>query len=150
MVGVDLKIGMGEKVVFNAMHQDAMELFNTCSDILRVCWRLYDKTIHLPREVGVLVSFLGLFVALTCRLLQDTVVKPGSVFRPMLCQRNTRDIQDIVKKMSVGRKRAEVGGPATESNEFTYAGNEFMIEEKLDGERIQLHKMGDRYQYNSR
>lgn len=47
----------------------------------------------------------------------------------MLCKRNERELQSIIKLM----------------------GNEkFVIEEKLDGERIQLHKIGDTYKYVSR
>ena len=42
---------MGERGVFQALHPDAVELFNTCSDILRVCWRLFDPNFRLPNEV---------------------------------------------------------------------------------------------------
>jgi DNA ligase-4 len=47
----------------------------------------------------------------------------------MLCKRPTKKIEDTVKEMS---------------------GSEFFIEEKLDGERIQLHKRGNEYFYCSR
>ena len=47
----------------------------------------------------------------------------------MLCKRPTRKIEDSVKEMG---------------------GAEFFIEEKLDGERIQLHKRGNEYFYCSR
>ncbi|KAI5479349.1 DNA ligase [Pseudohyphozyma bogoriensis] len=127
----DLKIGLGERGVFAAMHPDAMEFFNTCSDILRVCWKLYDPNMRLPQE--------------------DQFVKPGSVFRPMLCQRNARNLNDIVKKMKQGRPRDD-GKQEERSREdpFYYANNEFILEEKLDGERIQLHKIGNTFQYHSR
>lgn len=47
----------------------------------------------------------------------------------MLCKRPTQKIEDTVKEMG---------------------GNEFIIEEKLDGERMQLHKRGNEYLYYSR
>lgn len=47
----------------------------------------------------------------------------------MLCKRPTKKIEDSVKEMG---------------------GGEFIIEEKLDGERMQLHKRGNEYFYSSR
>ena len=47
----------------------------------------------------------------------------------MLCKRPTKKIEDSVKEMG---------------------GRSFIIEEKLDGERIQLHKRGNEYLYSSR
>jgi DNA ligase-4 len=47
----------------------------------------------------------------------------------MLCKRPTRKIEESVREMQ-GRK--------------------FIIEEKLDGERILLHKRGNEYLYYSR
>lgn len=50
-------------------------------------------------------------------------------FAPMLCKRPTRRIEDSVKDLECDK---------------------FFIEEKLDGERIQLHKRGNEYFYCSR
>lgn len=47
----------------------------------------------------------------------------------MLCKRPTKKIEDSIKEMG---------------------GVEFIIEEKLDGERMQLHKRGNEYFYCSR
>ena len=47
----------------------------------------------------------------------------------MLCKRPTKKIEETVREMG---------------------GTEFIIEEKLDGERIQLHKRGNEYFYCSR
>jgi DNA ligase-4 len=47
----------------------------------------------------------------------------------MLCKRPTRKIEESVKEMQ---------------------GKKFIIEEKLDGERMQLHKRGNEYFYCSR
>ncbi|KAK4699162.1 DNA ligase 4, partial [Phenoliferia sp. Uapishka_3] len=129
----DLKIGMGERSIFLAQHPDAMQLFNTCSDIKRVCWKLYDPKYRLPNE--------------------DNDVTPLSVFRPMLCQRNQRDLEDVVKHMRKERQPnadADAAALRSKDDEDFYTKEEFMIEEKLDGERMQLHKVGERYMYCSR
>ncbi|KAL8278487.1 hypothetical protein RQP46_009177 [Phenoliferia psychrophenolica] len=129
----DLKIGLGERGVFQALHPDAMELFNTCSDILRVCWKLHDPTYRLPSE--------------------ENDVTPGATFRPMLCHRNQRDLFSIVKLMKQDRQPnedPEAARAKSKANPDFYTADEFMIEEKLDGERMQLHKVGDRFSYYSR
>lgn len=60
---------------------------------------------------------------------QSKTVKLFSVFAPMLCKRPTKTIEMTVKEMG---------------------GTEFIIEEKLDGERMQLHKRGNEFFYCSR
>lgn len=62
-------------------------------------------------------------------VLQDKAVQLFRAFAPMLCKRPTKKIEDSVKEMQ---------------------GRAFIIEEKLDGERIQLHKRGNEYFYCSR
>jgi len=69
---------------------------------------------------------------------------PGRVFRPMLCYRTQRNLHDVIKSMRVGRGGTN-GPPAGE-----YGPQEFLIEEKLDGERIQMHKQGGTFLYSSR
>ncbi|PRQ77013.1 ATP dependent DNA ligase domain-domain containing protein [Rhodotorula toruloides] len=123
----DLKIGMGEKTIFNQLHPDAMDLFNTCSDIKRVCYKLFDPHQRIPHE--------------------DHTVKINQVFRPMLCWRTQRSLSDVIKAMRRNRSAQDPNRPLEEGE---YAKDEFIIEEKLDGERIQLHKKGDVYLYASR
>ena len=54
----DLKVGLGERAVFNAMHADANEYFNTCSDLLRVSIKLSDPYYRLPEAGAHLRPFL--------------------------------------------------------------------------------------------
>lgn len=61
--------------------------------------------------------------------MQDKVVQVFQTFAPMLCKRPTRKLEDTARGMG---------------------GSEFIIEEKLDGERVQLHKRGNEYFYCSR
>ncbi|GAA6040368.1 hypothetical protein JCM8097_007579 [Rhodosporidiobolus ruineniae] len=122
----DLKIGMGEKTILNQLHPDAVDVFNTCSDIKRVCWRLFNPNERIMRE--------------------DCTITIGRVFRPMLAWRSN-NFNDVIKAMKRGRPRRD---PDYQWRDGEYRDDEFMIEEKLDGERIQLHKIGDEYQYHSR
>ncbi|KAF7972746.1 hypothetical protein HWV62_17106 [Athelia sp. TMB] len=105
----DLIISVKETTVFSVFHPDAQDLFNTCSDLKKVAWELWDPSRRLNVE--------------------DKQIQLFRVFAPMLCKRPTKKIEDSVKEMG---------------------GGEFIIEEKLDGERMQLHKRGNEYFYCSR
>ncbi|KAF9052350.1 DNA ligase 4 [Hymenopellis radicata] len=105
----DLVISVKETTVFAVFHPDAQDLYNTCSDLKKVAWTLWDPSFRLNA--------------------QDKAVRLFHAFTPMLCSRPTKKIEETVKEM--GDK-------------------EFFIEEKLDGERMQLHKKGNEYFYCSR
>lgn len=75
----DLKIAVRERSVLGILHKDAVALFNVCSDLRRVCWTLWDDKYALPRE--------------------DHEVKVFMSFRPMLCKRNEKSLEHIVKQM---------------------------------------------------
>ncbi|KAG2150301.1 ATP dependent DNA ligase domain-containing protein [Suillus bovinus] len=60
---------------------------------------------------------------------EDKSIQLFRAFAPMLCKRSIHKIEDSVKEMQ---------------------GHKFIIEEKLDGERMQLHKRGNEYFYCSR
>ncbi|KAJ8095206.1 DNA ligase (ATP) [Marasmius tenuissimus] len=105
----DMVISVKETTVFSVFHPDAQDLYNTCSDLKKVAWTLWDTNNKLDDDQ----KTVGLFQS----------------FTPMLCKRPTKTIEQTVKEMG---------------------GAEFIIEEKLDGERIQLHKRGNEYYYCSR
>ncbi|KAJ6621385.1 DNA ligase 4 [Mycena sp. CBHHK59/15] len=105
----DMVISVKETTVFSVFHPDAQDLYNTCSDLKKVAWELWDPSHRLRAE--------------------DKTVQLCSAFAPMLCKRPTKTIEGTVKEMG---------------------GSEFIIEEKLDGERMQLHKRGNEYFYCSR
>ncbi|KAL0953630.1 hypothetical protein HGRIS_004835 [Hohenbuehelia grisea] len=105
----DMVISVKETTVFSVFHPDAQDLYNTCSDLKKVAWELWDPARRLNAE--------------------DKTVQLFRAFAPMLCKRPTKRIEESVKEME---------------------GLEFIIEEKLDGERIQLHKRGNEYFYCSR
>ncbi|KAI0664220.1 DNA ligase 4 [Cubamyces menziesii] len=105
----DMIISVKENTVFGVFHPDAYDLFNTCSDLKKVAWELWDPHRRLNDE--------------------DKAVQLFRAFAPMLCKRPTKKLEDSVKEMQ---------------------GRAFIIEEKLDGERMQLHKRGNEYFYCSR
>ncbi|KZV67055.1 DNA ligase 4 [Peniophora sp. CONT] len=105
----DMGISVKETTVFSVFHPDAHDLFNTCSDVKKVAWELWDPKRRLNED--------------------EKTVKLFRAFTPMLCKRPTRLLEDSVKDMG---------------------GRTFIIEEKLDGERIQLHKRGNEFFYSSR
>ncbi|KXN86594.1 DNA ligase 4 [Leucoagaricus sp. SymC.cos] len=105
----DMQISVKETTVFSVFHPDAQDLYNTCSDLKKVAWELWDPSFRLNSE--------------------NKTVQLFRVFAPMLCKRPTRKLEDTVREMS---------------------GSEFYIEEKLDGERMQLHRRGNEYFYCSR
>ncbi|GAA95437.1 hypothetical protein E5Q_02090 [Mixia osmundae IAM 14324] len=63
----------------------------------------------------------------------DTVIRCNRHFRPMFCKRNEKDLGDVIRLMHLNNPDQK-----------------FVIEEKLDGERIQLHKFGNNFRYWSR
>ena len=48
----NLGIGVKENTVFPVFHPDAIDLFNTCSDLKKVAWDLADPNYRLHEEVG--------------------------------------------------------------------------------------------------
>ena len=94
---------------FMADISQAVDLYNTCSDLKKVAYELYDPE-HRLNEA-------------------DKEINLFHSFAPMLCKRPGSKLEDSVKHM---------------------LGQPFIIEEKLDGERMQLHKRGDEYFYCSR
>lgn len=105
----DMIISVKEATIFSVFHPDAQDLYNTCSDLKKVAYELWDPSVRLRAE--------------------DKGVQLFQAFTPMLCKRPTRKIEETVREMG---------------------GSDFIIEEKLDGERMQLHKRGNEYFYCSR
>ncbi|KAI1319760.1 DNA ligase (ATP) [Mortierella claussenii] len=106
IINRDLKIHMSENSVLPCFHQDAIELFNVCSDLRKTVIDCADPNIRIS----------------------TSTVTLGHPFKPMLSKRMP-SAKDVVESM----------------------GNmPFWIETKLDGERVQVHKAGNKYRYWSR
>jgi len=48
----DMNISVKETTVFSVFHPDAQDLYNTCSDLKKVAWELWDPSFRLNDEVG--------------------------------------------------------------------------------------------------
>ena len=48
----DMIISVKETTVFSVFHPDAHDLYNTCSDLKKVAWELWDPNRRLGQEVG--------------------------------------------------------------------------------------------------
>ncbi|KAG0147351.1 hypothetical protein CROQUDRAFT_656279 [Cronartium quercuum f. sp. fusiforme G11] len=108
----DLHLSINESNLLPIIHEQALLMFNACSDIKQVCHTLHSPNLILGSEQSQVSIF--------------------HVFKPMLANRNRKDLKAIAKLMLSGNQ------------------DEFYIDEKLDGERIQMHKQGDQYRYWSR
>ena len=49
---VDMVISVKEYTVFSLFHPDAHDLFNTCSDLKKVAYQLWNPEVRLNDEVG--------------------------------------------------------------------------------------------------
>eukprot|EP00111_Clytia_hemisphaerica_P007155 TCONS_00020786-protein len=101
----EMKFGLNENSIFPLYHKDALELFNVCNSLSKVCLDLHDENIEL----------------------NETEISLFTPFRPMLGQRVV--LEDVEKLMHH---------------------RHFIIETKIDGERMQMHKNEDEYRYFSR
>jgi DNA ligase-4 len=46
-----MNISVKETTVFSVFHPDAQDLYNTCSDLKKVAWELWDPSYRLNAEV---------------------------------------------------------------------------------------------------
>lgn len=49
---LDMNISVKETTVFSVFHPDAQDLYNTCSDLKKVAWELWDPSFRLNAEVA--------------------------------------------------------------------------------------------------
>lgn len=104
-----MKVGATESTFFDAWHPDSRLLFGKSSSLRRVCWDLWDPNFRLNDDEG------GVLLM--------------SCFQPQLAQFQKKDLSRVVKAM----QESQTGDPGNGTSE------EFWVEEKLDGERIQMH-----------
>lgn len=124
LIFLDMNISVKDTTVFAVFHPDAQDLYNTCSDLKKVAWGLWDPNKRLGDEVHC-------HTPRSSHITDNPKGKRVHLFRafaPMLCRRPIK-LEESVREMQ---------------------GKTFFIEEKLDGERMQLHKRGDKFFYCSR
>ncbi|KAI5810962.1 putative DNA ligase [Peziza echinospora] len=138
-----MKVGATEKTFFQAWHPDAENIFNVSSSLKRVCWELWEPNFRLnPSDKGVTLM---------------------SCFQPQLAQFQKKSLEDTVKAMRRGIGRLSAAPPSSTTApenpvplNTQVAGTtgealpEFWIEEKLDGERMQMHMRDGEFRFWSR
>ncbi|RKP08473.1 ATP dependent DNA ligase domain-containing protein [Thamnocephalis sphaerospora] len=120
-----LRCGISEHTVLGALHPDANALYNVCSDLRRVCDELNDPSVRIGTQASCVPLYMPKITAPTNGQLQS--IQLFHPFKPMTCRREK--LAAIPKAMD---------------------DMPFWLEEKLDGERVQLHKSGKHYRYWSR
>ena len=53
---IDMVISVKETTIFSVFHPDAQDLYNTCSDLKKVAYELWDPSFRLNAEVRILSS----------------------------------------------------------------------------------------------
>ncbi|KAI0191583.1 DNA ligase I [Astrocystis sublimbata] len=108
-----MRIGATERTIFDLWHPDAQHLINVSSSLRRVCWELYDTSVRLTDE--------------------QTGVSLMQCFQPQLaCHEMATSFDKMVEKLNSSTRDANNAGDV-----------EFWVEEKMDGERMQLHMLED-------
>lgn len=124
----DLRVGVLERTVLPSLHPDALEVWQASNSLRKAC-----------------AVTLGVTTPATIAAAKR--VTPGEPFHPMLAARNTRDLSSVVASMQKERDPSPAPDPV---NPFFCDRKEFFVEEKFDGARRLMHKMGDEYRYFSR
>jgi hypothetical protein len=68
-------ISVKETTIFSVFHPDAQDLYNTCSDLKKVAWELWDPHFRLNSAVGNLFSALCFTLILGHRIKQSNCSK---------------------------------------------------------------------------
>lgn len=76
LIILDMIISVKETTVFSVFHPDAHDLFNTCSDLKKVAWELWDPQRRLNDEVQYPPHKCSLSTKFTCRKKLSTYSEP--------------------------------------------------------------------------
>ncbi|KAH6658139.1 DNA ligase I [Truncatella angustata] len=108
-----MKVGATERTFLGLWHPNAEALFNVSSSLRRVCWELHDPTVLLNDD--------------------DASIALMQIFQPQLAQfQLSGTFKRMIEKLT-----------GDNSNNENIEASEYWIEEKLDGERMQMHMEED-------
>uniref|UniRef100_A0A0X3NQ42 DNA ligase 4 n=1 Tax=Schistocephalus solidus TaxID=70667 RepID=A0A0X3NQ42_SCHSO len=119
----ELHLGLSTKTVLTCVHPAAPSIWNVTQDLCTVCQRIAGIIKTQPVEAKSSLSIAGHHVTL------------NAAYRPMLCMRANSALEVCIAYEKVFSGIAD------------YC---LCLEAKYDGERVQLHKSGDKYRYWSR
>ncbi|KAI5964612.1 LIG4 [Candida pseudojiufengensis] len=116
-----------EKLFFNSWHPDAYRMFSLCNNLELTFNSLYDPEKRLTR--------------------QDLSIRPRFKFKPQLATKLTKNYDVVVKRLHKTIPMDETY--ETKLKEW-HLEDKFYIEEKMDGDRMLLHKEGKHFKFFTR
>lgn len=116
-----------ERFFFNTWHPDGYRVFSICNDL--------QKTLQFSTNPDLRLEPLQL------------AIHPCFKFKPQLSERLTTSYKTLVKKL---QRKHEMDPPYEKKFQELGLENKFYIEEKMDGDRVLLHKDGDSFKFFSR
>ncbi|KAI5954063.1 LIG4 [Candida margitis] len=116
-----------EKYFFNSWHPDGYRLYSICNSLEKTFNLLIDPDKRLTRE--------------------DLGIHPGYKFKPQLAERLTSNYNVAVRKL---QKKQPMDPQYEDKFRSLQLEDKFYIEEKMDGDRMLLHKEGNRFKFFSR
>lgn len=118
-----------ERAFFQAWHPDAYNLFKVCEDMKKIFWALTDPEKRL--------------------LPTQLCVQPMYMFVPQSSQKLEISYENLCKRMTVGLQ----GGKDPKLMELykkEHYENAFLIEEKIDGDRMLMHMVDGKFRWHTR
>jgi DNA ligase-4 len=138
-----MKVGVGEGTFFAAWHPDAQDVYNSTCSLRKVFNELTD--VDAPAEADVAPGKPArpqrAAAALTALALWNRLRAPS---------KEEAAAAKAAGGGGGGAVRAKAAAEALEAAAAARPPPPFVVETKLDGERIQIHKMGDTVLYYSR
>lgn len=119
-----------ERAFFIAWHPDAYDLFKVCDDMKKIFWLLRDPEVRLSPE--------------------QLCVQPMYKFIPQSSKKLEISYEQLCKKMTVGMVKNTKDTKLVELYESEGIEGNFIIEEKLDGDRMLMHMVDGRYRWHTR
>lgn len=116
-----------ERVFFNEWHPDAYRVFTICNDLQKTFQFLIDPEERLDRS--------------------QLAIHPLFKFKPQLAEKLTTSYKALVKKLQT---KHDMDPPYEAKFTELNLHDKFYIEEKMDGDRMLLHKDGDSFKFFSR
>lgn len=119
-----------ERSFFTGWHPDAYELYKVCDDMKKIFWLLTDPEKRLTPE--------------------QVCVQPMYKFIPQSSKKLEISYENLCKKMTVGMSKRNKDPKLVELYEEGGFENHFLIEEKLDGDRMLMHMVDGKFRWHTR
>lgn len=119
-----------ERSFFVAWHPDAYDLYKVCNDMRRIFWILVDPEVRL--------------------LPQQLCVQPMYQFVPQSSKKLEISYDNLCRKMTVPMLREGKDRKLLSAYDELEVEGHFLIEEKIDGDRMLMHMVEGKYLWHTR